>query len=250
MVLDKNNIKLLQATSNSIKEIELPNIPKSIEEFLKLDVNAKYLNVHTTSVVTTGGAAAMFNGQGDVEDWRKESGKRYLKEIAKNVDRQLNGQTAPLVIAGVDHEQAIFRQNSSYKYVLKEGITGKNGQLIIEKLHDKAWKIMQAHIQKDIEDKLAGYRNIINSQSSSMYVSQILPAAYQGQVDSLFVDVKKHAPGKYEVETGQVDIHQKFEEGDEDLLNIAVIYALRNNAKIYPVETEKIGDPLAAVFRY
>ena len=254
LLLRQKGIKLLQAAFNNINEVPLHNIPKNIDELLQFDVTEEHLQMHTTPLGKSAGSNALFHGQGNIADntYRKKNIQRYFKEVAKGVDKQLQGQTVPLILAGVDYEQVIFRQYSSYRHLLKEGITSELGQLDNEQLQHHAWNILQSYFDKNIEDCLARYRNLVNTKMTSTNIKEILPAAYTGRIDTLIVDINKHVPGKFETQSRQVNIHQNNENGEEDLLNLAAIYSLKNDAKVCAITDKEVSgnNSLAAIFRY
>ena len=244
----------MQANCNNIHEIELHNVPRNIDEILQYDVTEEHLQMHTVPRGKSAGSGALFHGQGNSADdaRRKKNIERYLNEVAKGVDKQLQGQVVPLVLAGVEYEQAIYRQCSSYRHILEEGISSEFGQLDIEELQHRAWNIVQPYFDRDIEECIAKYQKLVNTQKASTNIKEILPAAYTGRIDTLLVDINKHVPGKFEPEFQQVKIHERVEDEDEDLLNLAAIYSLRSDAKVCSIAKEKIpgGGPLAAIFRY
>ena len=254
LVLRQKGIKLLQANYNSIHEVELHNVPKSIDEILQYDVDEKHIQMQTTPFGKSAGSDALFHGQGNIADEtrRKKNIERYLKAIARGIDKQLQGQISPLVLAGVEYEQAIYRQHSTYKYLMEEGISTEPGQLNNEQLQHKAWNIVQSYLNRDIEKCSANYQNLAKTKMASSNIREILPAAHAGRINTLLVDTNKHVPGTFEPELQQVNIHQSDEAGDEDLLNLAAIYSLKSNAKVYPFTEKKVTDvePLAVTFRY
>ena len=253
LVLSQKLISFFQADCNDINEIELYNVPKKIDDILKYDVAEEHIQMHTTPFGKSAGTNAVFHGQGNIADdaRRKKNIERYLKKIAKGVDNQLQGQTVPLVLAGVEYEQAMFRQCSSYKNLLKEGIISEFGQIDVQELHHQAQAILEPHFNRDIEECLSKYQNFVNTKMTSTDIKEIVPAAYTGRIDTLLVDIDKYISGTFEPESQQININESNETTDEeDLLNLATIYSLKSDAKICPITSEKIGGPSAAVFRY
>jgi hypothetical protein len=68
----------------------------------------------------------------------------------------------------------------------------------------------------------------------------------------LFVAIDLQRWGTFDAEANVVDIHEKAEPGDEDLLDFAATHTLLNGGTVYAVKTEKVPDEasLAALFRY
>jgi hypothetical protein len=252
LVLSQKKIRLLKAGYENVSEVELPDFPTSIDEFLRYDVAEEHIQMHTTPVGKSAGSDALFHGQGNIADdaRRKKNIERYMKKTAKAVEKQLQGQTAPLVLAGVEYEQSIYRQASSYRYLLEESIAGEFGQLDVKRLQQKARDIVEPHFHQDVEACLARYQNLVDTERTSTDIREILPASYEGRVDTLLVDINQHIRGKFEPDFRRVDVRDSEESQDEELLNLAAIYSLRSNARVCPISAEKSGMPVAAVFRY
>jgi hypothetical protein len=252
LVLSQKKIKLLKAGYESISEVELPDFPKSIDEFLQYDVTEEHIQMHTTPLGKSIGSDAQFHGQGNIADdrRRKNNIQRYIKKTAREVEKQLQGQKAPLILAGVEYGQAIYRQCNLYRYLLEDGISGEFGQLDIEKLRHKAWGIVEPYFHRDIEECLGRYQDLRDTKVTSADIREILPASYEGRVETLLVDINQDVRGNFEPEFLRVKVHDYKAAGDEDLLNLAAIYSLKSGAEVCPVTSEKTGIPLAAVFRY
>ena len=252
LLLRQKDIKLFEADYSNIHEIELHNVPHSIDEILQYDVTEEYLSARMVSTGKIPGGKSLYYGQGDLPDNtnRKKNIERFLREIAKGVDKQLSGQKIPMVLAGVDYEQAIYRQFSTYKYILDKGFSNNFGKFDIKEIHQLAQKIVEPYFKKETEENLAIYQNFINTRKSSTDIHEILPATYSGRVNMLLLDISKKVSGKIHNEIQKVEICHRDEKEAEDLLNLAAIYTLQSDAKVYPVSSLEIDSPLAAVFRY
>ena len=79
-----------------------------------------------------------------------------------------------------------------------------------------------------------------------------MPAAYEGRVDSLFVDGRPSALGPVRPGRHAVEFHPEFVEGDEDLLDFAAVHTFVNGGAVYASGPDQMPDenPLAALFRY
>jgi hypothetical protein len=81
---------------------------------------------------------------------------------------------------------------------------------------------------------------------------EIVPAAYHGRVETLFVAIGFQQWGTFDPETNIVHVHKEMEYTDGDLLNSAAIQTFLHGGTVYAVELEKMPEStlLAAVFRY
>jgi hypothetical protein len=95
-------------------------------------------------------------------------------------------------------------------------------------------------------------KEFIGSGRVSNRITKIIPAAYQGRVELLFVVADLHQWGTFDPSTEAIHLHRKEKSGDEDLLEVATIQTLLNRGAVYVVKSEDIPDAgaLSAVFRY
>ena len=247
LALSQNEVKLFQGTRNVISEIHLEGIPKSLAEALKYDEPEKQLQSH--SGTPTG--AAIFHGHAITDD-AKDNIRRYFRQIDKGLRELLREEQAPLVLAGVDYLFPIYREANSYPYLTDEGIKGNPESMSAEKLNEKAWAIVQPYFQKKQKEAVAQYRQLVGTGRTSKDIKEIVPAAYFGRIDLLFVAVDFQQWGTFDLPNNIVHLHQKAEPGAEDLLDFASIQTILNGGTVFVVKLEETPDrtPLAAVFRY
>ena len=252
LVLRQKDIKLFVADFSSIREVELNHVPRDIEEILQYDVTEEHLQVHSAPSGRITGSDAFFHGQGNIADEtrRKKNVDRYLKEVAKGVDKQLQDKKTPLILAGVEYDLAIYRQNSTYRHILDKDFSNNFGKFDIKEIHQLAQKIIEPHVAGEIEQSVLNYQNLINTHRTSSDIREILPAACSGRVDTLLLDISKSVSGTIDEGFQKVEIGGNDKNDVEDLLNLAAIYTLQSDAKVHPVSEEDIGSPIAAVFRY
>ncbi len=252
LVLCQKKPRLYQATHTDVKEVELRDVPASIDEVLKYDVTEEYIQAHTAPRRTTIGTDAVFHGAGDVPDdaHRKKNIERYIRAVAKGIDKELAGRKTPLVLAGVEYERALYKQYSNYRNIIEDGFGLNGGQLEVKQIQCKGRDIVKAHIEAENARWLWAYRNTVSSGRTSDDIRQIVPAAFMGRVDTLLVNIEGSVYGTFDVGSAQVTVHEQAAEDDEDLLNLAVILSLRNDARVLSIAAREISAPAAAIFKY
>ena len=114
---------------------------------------------------------------------------RYFQQVDMGLRTFLHDEHAPLVLAGVEFLLPIFRRANTYAYLLGEGITGNPEGLRPEELQERAWPIVQPHFQRAQQSAADQYRQLVGTGRASGDVGAIVPAAYDGRVDTLFVAV-------------------------------------------------------------
>ena len=253
LAVSQNNVRLLRCTLDSVEELETEALPASIHEFLKYDTEKKQLQFHTR--VKEGGSGnrpAMFHGQGTGVDESKDNLFRFFKEIDKGLQDELRDETAPLIFAGVDHLFAIFKSKNSYNNLLGDAITGNPDELKADELKNRAWKIVEPLFRQEEQETAKRYINLRHTNSASWELNEIVPAAFYGRVDSLFVAKGVHSWGRFDPENNKVIVHVEKEPEDEDLLDLAAVHTIANGGQVFAVKPSDVPDKslAAAVFRY
>ena len=83
-------------------------------------------------------------------------------------------------------------------------------------------------------------------------MEKIVPAAYHGRVETLFVAAGEQQWGILNLVTNEIEFHDQMESGDEPLLDLAIVHTYLKGGTVYAVEPEMGlgGTPAAAVLRY
>lgn len=255
LALSQNQARLFQGTRYNMSEVELKNVPKSLAEALKYDDPERQLQFHTRAPAAKGERAAIFHGHGaghiDAAVHKKDI-LRYFQQLDKGMQDLLRNEHVPLVLAGVDYLLPIYREANSYQHLLDEGVFGNPDELNTENLHERAWAVVQPHFQKAQRGAAAKYRQLANTGRTANELQDVVPAAYHGQIEFLFVDLGLQIWGTIKQNDNGIQFHQKAEPGDEDLLDSAAIQTFLHRGTVYVVASDEMPDktPVAAVFRY
>lgn len=249
LALSQNKVRLLQGTHYSVNEVALADVPKNLAETLRDDDSWKELQMHSGISGGKGKLSAITHG-GEVDN--KENIQRYFRRIDKGLHELLRDERAPLVLAGVDYLHTIYKEVNTYPHLMEDGIGGNPEGLSAKELHAQAWTVVRPHFQKAQQEAVDHYKQFISSGRTSNRVRKIIPPAYHGRIELLFVVPDFQQWGTFDPSTDEIHLHKKYKSGDEDLLEFAVIQTLLNGGIVYVVEPEKMPDAgsLAAVFRY
>jgi hypothetical protein len=252
LALSQNAVKLFEGSPFGLCDIDEPEgVPKSLVDALKYDELEKQLQFQTgTGVGGKGERAAMFHGQ-DLAD-NKERIQRYFRQIDQGLRDLLRDEQAPLVLAGVEYLLPIYKEVNTYPHLLNGGITGNPEGVSPEELHRQAWAQVEPYFKREQEEAAARYRQLAGTGRTSHDPGEILPAAYHGRVECLFVALSRQQWGDYDPGTNRVDLHVAPQPGSFDLLDLAATQTLLNGGAVYAVEPSEVPAEtlLAAVFRY
>jgi len=257
LALSVNKVKLFRGSRDSFQEVELKDMPTSMEEALQIEDLQKNLGFHTDTQNTVGGTGgerpAIFYGQG-VDDNKKDDIQRYFQIVNDGLARQFQDTSVPMVIAGVDYLHPLFRNTSSYRNLLDEGIIGNPDRQDGKELHDQAWKIVEPLFQKNQQEALDRFAELHGQQRglASSDLEPVVRAAVGGRVETLIVPLGIQRWGRYDPETDSVRVDSEPTPWNDDLLNFAAAQTLLNAGNVYAVPQEQLPPQteIAAIYRY
>ena len=171
---------------------------------------------------------------------------RYFRQIDQGLQDFLREEPAPLVLAGVEYLLPIYKEANTYPHLLGEGITGNPEGVSPEELHRQAWALVEPHFRQEQEKAAARYRQLAGTGKTANDAREIVPAAYHGRVECLFVAVGRQQWGDYDPGTDQVSIHPEPQPGDFDVLDLAATQTLLQGGTVYAVEPAEVPDSGAA----
>ncbi len=252
LALSKKFVRLYKCNHYECNELLTDVLPKDIDDALGKEIVNTTLQSHSTVNQGRRDAANQFHGQGSVKDQDQDRIWRYFNKIDKIIHRELRTSQAPLVIAAVDNYVPIFKDVSEYKNILDESVSGDPEQSVSNDLHAKAWNVVEPIFMKRVKEEIERYKSISGTRQVLDDVELIIKAAYEGRVDTLFVSTKTQVWGKFDRSNAHVSLHLEKKPDDEDLLNIATIFTLRNEGKVIPLKQEKLPNdvPIAGILRF
>lgn len=252
LALSQKQVRLLQCTPYSVNEIELENVPKSLDEVFSYYESERQRQFRGSTPSGIGTRAGVFHGQGVDTSYFKDDIRQYFRLIERGLHEQLQHQQAPLVLAGVEYLLPIYQEVNTYPHLVDEGITGNPEDLKAEELRQKAWAIVEPLFAQKQQDAADRYWELTSTGRSSKDIKEIVLAAYYQRVDCLFVALDLQQWGILAPDTNTVNLHTNPEPGDEDLLDFAATQTLLNGGTVYAVEQELMPDesPMVATFRY
>ena len=257
LALSQKEVRLIECTAYGAREVEVENLPKSLEEALQYDPTAKdgQFRIATAKGGTNNSFQhpGSFHGQGSPDrDEPQQEILQYFHIIDGALHEYLRNKKAPLVLAGVEYLLPLYREANSYPHLVEEGITGNQKVLKPEELRAEALPLVEPLFLQAQSEAIAQYRDLTGSDKISADLKEAVSAAYFGRVDRLFVALGVQQWGTFNPDTNAVQIHPEPELGDEDLLNAAAIQTILNGGTVYAVPPEEVPEeaPLAAIFRY
>jgi len=247
LALSQKGIRLLQGTRFQIRELDVAGVPASLAEVLGPADRDEMRTFHAHPTGGRGNWGAIFHGVGFVD--HKTDLLRYFQRIDRGLHELLHKERVPLVVATVEYLLPLYRQANTYPHLLEQGIEGNPDRLSNQELHTKAWSLVEPGYRKTLEGAAGLYRRLVGTGKTSCELREVVPAACEGRIETLFVPAQAPKWGRYDPASGVIE-HAQPELGDEDLHNLAAVHVLRHGGAVYAVTPDELpgGTGLAAIY--
>ncbi len=253
LAASQNKVALYQATRDSVQIIDLGNTPLSLEVALRYDDPEESLQGHTSSrAASVGGGQMTFSGQGGGKESEKTDILRFFHLVSDGVENVVNGQSAPLVFVGVDFLFPIYKQTNKYPHLMTEAVAHQPDQLSPQAIRDRAFSVVEPQFNADRQAAAEEYGSLQNKKQATDDLEVILNAAFDGQIDTLFVSAGSQQWGLFDQKSRKLTPAEENSTDSEELLNLVTTQALLTNANVYVVEQSKmpVEAIAAATLRY
>ncbi len=249
--LSQNEVRLLDGSRHSVVQVELDDVPTSLED--AIEPAEPRSNTMTRPASSGSRGRAVFFGHGTGDDSAKENDLNlFLRQVADGMKDILRGQTAPLVLVGLDQSVAAYREVNSYANVLDEAVIRNPDDLSVEQLHDHAWPIVETRLRAERQTLIDRFHDLNGTGRVASSLSSVEVAAAEGRVDTLFM--RAH-PWCWERVSGDelavVHLGKDERYAECEALDRAAVDTLSNGGKVYATSQQVVDDSeVAAIMRY
>jgi hypothetical protein len=255
LTLGLGGVRLFQGTQYGLSPVTLHGVPASLQDALKYDEFAKQPQFHPGVPGSGGERGAIFHGQGARDDRvAKEETLHYFQQVERGVAHALRDEHAPLLLASLAYLLPIYRAANTYAQLVEDAIAVNPDDLSLEELHARAWALVAPHFERARAAAVERYHMLRGTKVAlaTSYVRAIIPAAYDGRVDTLFLASGQRQWGIFDPSSGELAVHADAGSRDAELLNLAALQTMGHGGVVYAVAPEQIPDaaPLAAILRY
>ncbi len=255
--LQLDKVKLYEATQFTIGEVEIEDLtPDRLEDRVGYDYeekNSKHKTQKNRIGVSPDGTSTQHGYEPASRD-RKNEILRFFRAVDKGIYEILHNESVPLIVACQDSFFPIYQEASRYKNLFPKPVPGnpEADHESIFGLHADALETLEPHFKKEREEKMKEF-NELNPSRTGTKVSDIIPAIYQGKVDTLFLQNREDIWGDYNENMASVDVHEERRNGSLSLMNLAAVKVIEQNGKVYLIEGEFMPNKdskMNAVYRY
>lgn len=251
LAISQDYIKLYEATRFSFNNMFVENFaPENLEMAVGSDFKPKMLQFRSGQNISE---AANFHGHGEGKDDLKKELRYFLSELDKGVLKTIKNRAVPLVIAGTDELFSMYRSVSKYPKVYETNISGDPEFKNKTQLHEESWNLIKSYFDQNRKEKLKEFGELYHTPKTAFELSEIIPAALNGKIDTLFVQEDLDLYGVYNKEKEKVSMDFSKKVNNISLSNLASIQTFLQGGNVYLMSANEMpikDRPLNAIFRY
>jgi hypothetical protein len=252
LTLNRKQVRLFESTRFHIADVTPEEVPTSFLDVVGHEVEERHVQWHTATPAAPGRRSAQFHGHGGGEEDVKPELRKFLAAVDAGVSSVLAGGSAPLVLVGLESLLPLYREANTYPSLLDGEIRINPVDLSENELRERAYDLVKPLFTERQRGATARYAELKGTGRASCNLEEIVPAAEDGRVESLFAEEGAQCWGTYDHGTRRLALRERGE-GGQELLDRAAARTLEHGGHVYVVPPDGMpgGDhPAAAVFRY
>jgi hypothetical protein len=247
----ENSVTFFAGDRDQIAELDVPGLCDDGEKERNVDAPRDVVSVLTTGGAPPGKRAAIIHDHGGALAHRQKNLESYFRRVDQAIAPVLADENAPLIFAGVSYLYPLYRSINRYAYLLGECISGNPDLYSHDELRRRAWALVEPFYARSREMTAARFNNLHRTGRASNDVHDLVWAAKDGLIDSLFVAVDADQWAVVD------DVHRRItpaepnHPGREELLDLIAVRTFRQRGTVFAVKASQVpgGELAAAVYR-
>jgi hypothetical protein len=242
--LKLDDVKFYVSTRDNIKKVHISNlIPSRLEDSVGYEYEQKSLQFRTQQA-----NKGLFHGHGENKDEEKNEILRYFREINNGLMILLHkDQKPPLVVCCLDYHFSIYQEVNTYQHLFSQHVSGNPADKDLRLLHKETWEIVHPYFSRNLQEKIDQFLQFLGTEKASSNIKEILPAAIQGKVDTLFLEENVEIFGIYNALTQETQIQEEFKEPNISLVNLVAMKVFEQGGVVYLMKKEDMPDGLSKI---
>jgi hypothetical protein len=231
LALSQKHTRLLRFANHRAEEAPLPEkTPRSLEDWMQTSTPDHVMDNRATAGPGVGSSKGILFGTNSDADREPQYLAHFFKAVDKGIHEVLRN-AAPLFLAGVDFELAIYRNGNSYANLAQVSIHGAPDGMSRGELEKRALELTEKQLSAPLQKILDEFEAHRDKNRVLFAPHEILEASQKGRVRVLLIH--EGAPR-------------------ESKFNLAAIETLNHKGEAYALPAEEMPDGAAvvAILRY
>jgi hypothetical protein len=264
VALSQHAVRLLECSRLVCREVPLPpGTPKRLEEAAGWEVRQDSLQTHDMHSgpllgrnprklrMPSGHAGnwPVYHGQGAGGQEDDADLQRFVRDLDQGLWSAITHRGSPVVLASSEALQPVFREHTRLPNVLDAYLHGNFDRVTDDALHARALELLAPRLEQQLEDARARFRALDGTGRATAQIEQVVQAAADGRIDTLFVRQGAAITGRFDPETHGVVLG---DHGGTDLLDQAATDTFLSGGTVHRLEGEAMPTTTeaAAILRY
>jgi Bacterial archaeo-eukaryotic release factor family 3 len=245
--LSRRHVRLFQCTQFRAEQ-EAAHLPQNLDAWLNTRQPDHVLDNRAVAGPSSGKKKGIMFGTSTDRERDPEYVAHFLAAVEKEVTAHLHKDPAPLVLAGVEYELAIYQRLNSYQRTLEQSVQGSPDGMTNQALHERAMQVVLQSPSEPLKQALEDIRTHAGTNRVATDKPAAIQAARLGHVLDFLIAEGAESWGVWNAETPGVTSGSKREE----LLNAAALQTLRHGGRAFVVKAPDMPVPaeVAAFLRF
>jgi hypothetical protein len=254
LVLEAGGSRLFKFDKHSYIDITPKELEKSSKEYAAYFQIERESNYHMKRAGSGREKEGIIShGHDNTEQLNKRRETEYAHIIANEVKEIATLENLPLVLAGVKSGflAPTFRSVYDGTGLIDDYIRVETAPLDIHKLQQGVSDILDNIEKTDDQLKVEAVSNLLGTGFEENDPDQVVKMAFEGRVDTLFVNVEMDIYGIMNVFNDRFEAKVTNNPDDENLTNIAIVDTWSRDGKVFFVSGTVINSrPMMASLKY
>ncbi len=252
LALSQKEVRLWEGSPTGVTPVNLGTVPTSLQEALGFQIEKDRLTMHSSG---GHGNRPIFHGHGAGRDDTKAELEMFFRKVDAGVREFLADEIGPVILAAVDYYHPIYRGVSKLENLVPEGITGSVADWDPRRVHEAAWPIARAGVDRKIDEAIALWESSYGKGKVERDIVSSGRLAVAGRIRLLLSEKGRRIWGRFDDRTGELDVIR--ENGDDpggdsvDLLDELAECTLRHGGRalVLPRERMPTETGIAVILR-
>jgi hypothetical protein len=246
VVLSAHQVRLLECSRFVARELPLPEgTPTRLEEAAGWEVGQDSLNLRRGTNYT------MFHGHGAGKDDADADLEKYVRDVDAGLWNAIVHKGSPVVLVASEHLEPLFRAHTRIPHVIDPVLRGNAEHATDAELHTRALALVEPRFEAAVEEAKERLQGLLGTGVATSQIAEVVVAAADGRVDTLFVREGAHVPGSFDAETHSVTLGNGRKD-TTDLLDRAATDVFLRGGTVYRLAPGRmpVTAEAAAILRY
>jgi hypothetical protein len=250
LALSQKHVRLYRCTYQSEQEVQLRRLaPENLHVWMNNRIPDHVLDNRSAAGPSLGSMKGVLFGTNTDRERMEEYLWHFFKEVDKGIHHVLIHDTAPLLLAGVETEVALYRKLNTYPHVMEAALQGSPEKMTPSELYDRALPVVRENLSGPLRKVLSEFKRYRDANRVLVKVDEILPRVFEGRVSDLLLREDAVYMGVC-YEAGVPAAREQARQ--EDLLNLAALQAILHGGQAFSLKEYQMPEPVdaAALLRF